>query len=231
MENELKAGIVLILVSLAVGAYAFTLLPEQVASHWGLSGEADGYMSKAVGAFLMPGILAVMFAVLIIVPRIDPLKANIETFKKDYHQFVLVVMSFLFLVYLQTILWNLGTEISFNLTMPVLLGFLFVYLGVLLDKAKRNYFIGIRTPWTLSSDVVWDKTHKLGAKVFKAIGIVSIISVLLPAYAILAVIGLIVAAAVGLMVYSYLVYTDVMRAGKGIIKKDDRKAKRVLEKG
>lgn len=219
MENELKAAVLLVLASFAVGAYAYALLPEQVASHWGISGEANGYMPKTVGAFLLPVLLLVLFAVFVVIPRIDPLRANIETFKTHYYGFVLVITAFLFLVYVQSILWNLGTMISFSLTMPVLFAGLFFYVGILLEKAKRNWFIGIRTPWTLSSDEVWDRTHRLGAKVFKAVGVASVVSVLLPAYAFFIVIGLLVAAAVGLVAYSYVEYVRLMKRGKKQAKK------------
>ena len=214
MENELKAAILLILVSFAVGAYAYGLLPAQVASHWGISGEPNGYMPAIFGAFFLPGLMAVLFAIFIAIPKIDPLRANTEAFKTEYYRFVLVILSFMFLIYAQSILWNLGTEISFNLTMPVLLGCLFFYVGILLEKAKRNWFIGIRTPWTLSSDEVWVKTHKLGSKLFKAVGVASVVSVLLPAYALVIVIGLIVGAAVALVVYSYMVYTKLKKTVK-----------------
>lgn len=213
MENELRAAILLILVSFAVGAYAYALLPEQVASHWGLSGQADGYMPKAFGAFLLPVMLLVLFAVFVIIPRIDPLRANIQLFKPYYYGFVLVITAFMFIVYLQTILWNLGTMISFNLTLPVLLGGLFFYTGIVLEKAKRNWFIGIRTPWTLSSDEVWDKTHRLGGKLFKAVGVASVVCILLPA-AFLIVIGLLIGASVGLVAYSYVEYAKLMKTGK-----------------
>ncbi|MFH0737479.1 MAG: SdpI family protein [Candidatus Micrarchaeota archaeon] len=215
MENELKACILLIFVSVAVGAYAYALLPDPVASHWGISGEPDGYMPRGAGAFFLPALLAALFSLLIVIPRIDPLRANIEAFKTSYHRFVLVVMSFLFIVYLQSILWNLGTEISFNLTMPVMLGVMLFFVGILLQKAKRNWFIGIRTPWTLSSDDVWEKTHMLGAKVFKAVGVASVVSVFLPAYAMLIVIGLLLAASVGLVIYSYVAYARLARKING----------------
>jgi uncharacterized membrane protein len=213
MENELKAAILLVLASFAVGAYAYSVLPDTVASHWGISGEANGYMPKFFGAFLFPAILVVLLALLLVIPKIDPLRANIETFKTYYFRFVLVIMAFMFLVYLQTILWNLGTRINFNLTMPILLGGLFFYVGVLLEKSKRNWFIGIRTPWTLSSDEVWDKTHELGAKVFKVAGVLMLFAVVLPAYAFLIIIGLILVAALGTVVYSYVAYEEVMKKG------------------
>jgi uncharacterized membrane protein len=109
--------------------------------------------------------------------------------------------------------------VSFNLTLPVLLGGLFFYTGIVLEKVKKNWFIGIRTPWTISSDEVWDKTHRLGGKIFKAVGVVSVVSVLLPAYAFLIVIGLLVGAAVGLVAYSYVEYAKLMKTGKKQMKR------------
>jgi uncharacterized membrane protein len=215
MENELKAAILLVLVSFVVGAYAYTLLPDTVASHWGISGEANGYMPKLFGAFLLPAILALLLVLLLVIPKIDPLRANIETFKAYYFRFVVVIMAFMFLVFVQTVLWNLGTQINFNLTMPVLLGGLFFYVGILLEKSKRNWFIGIRTPWTLSSDEVWDKTHQLGAKIFKVAGILMLFALVMPAYAFYVIIGLILVAALGTVVYSYVAYAELMKKGAG----------------
>jgi uncharacterized membrane protein len=212
MENELKATIILILLSFIIGAYAYALLPAQVASHWGISGTPNGYMPAVFGAFLFPALMVVLFAIFMVIPLIDPLRANIETFRKEYYGLILAITGFFFIVYLQTILWNLGIMISFSLSLPILLGCLFFYLGTMLGKAKRNFFIGIRTPWTLYSDKVWDKTHKLGATVFEAIGILFVLSVLLPAYSLVIVIGLFVAALVGLVLYSYVEYTKLKKA-------------------
>ncbi len=211
MENELKLSICLIVISFLIGAYAYNLLPEKVASHWGLSGEVNGYMPRFLGAFFMPFLLVGLFLLFVVIPKIDPLKANIDKFKQDYYQFILVIIIFMFLVYIQSILWNLGIQISFNATMPVLLCVLFVYLGTLLEKSKRNWFIGIRTPWTLSSDEVWDKTHKFGATVFRIAGVLMLSALFVPAYTFLIVIGLVLIAVLGTVVYSYLEYNKLSK--------------------
>ena len=88
---------------------------------------------------------------------IDPLRANIMAFKGYYYGFVLALIAFFFIVYLQNVLWNLGTQISFGLTLPILLGCLFFFIGIVFEKTKRNWFFGIRTPWTVSSDEVWER--------------------------------------------------------------------------
>jgi uncharacterized membrane protein len=216
MELEDLVSILLIVISIALSIYALPALPQDLASHWDMAGEVNGHMPAFWGAFLMPAISAALFMMFLAIPLIDPLSANIKAFQKDYHRFILVLILFLFLVHIQILLWNLGTKIGFNLTIPILLGGLFFYLGTLLGRVKRNWFIGIRTPWTMSSDEVWDKTHRLGGKLFKAVGVISILSILLPTGGILVVIALIIAAAISTVVYSYLAYRDIMAGRKNV---------------
>jgi uncharacterized membrane protein len=147
------------------------------------------------------------------IPKIDPLKANIEQFKKYYYQFCLVVLGFMFVIYLQSILWNLYIMISFSLTMPILLGLLFIYLGSFLRKTKQSWFIGIRTPWTMSNEQVWKETHELGAKLFMASGVVSILSVFLQPFGMLIPVAMVLGSSMALVVYSYLAYARIEKAG------------------
>jgi len=142
-----------------------------MASHWNARGEVDGYTSKFWGLFLMPLILVGLGALFIAIPRIDPLKANIEKFRGYYDGLIIIFVIFMLAIHAQGILWNLGIEINPNVIFPICLGPVFFYTGVLCENAKRNWFIGIRTPWTLSSERVWDKTHKIGGRLFKIAGI------------------------------------------------------------
>lgn len=209
MENEIKAAILVILLSFAIGIWAFPLLPPLSASHWGADGEANGYLPSFWAAFLLPCILAALLLLLLAIPAIDPLRANIALFRKEFYRFVLVIELFLLAVYAQSVLWNLGTEISFSLTMPFLFGALFIYIGFFLEKTKQNWFIGIRTPWTLSSPEVWEKTHRFGGKLFKAAGVLSALSVFFPASAFWVVIALVIASAIATVIYSYLAYARI----------------------
>jgi len=181
-------------------------MPEHMASHWNAQGNVDDYMSRFWGVFLMPFVLVGLALLFIAIPRIDPLKKNIEGFRKYYDGFIIIFFIFMILVYVQTILWNLGTEISLNLIVPILMGLLFFYIGILLENAKRNWFIGIRTPWTLSSEKVWNKTHKLGSKMFKIAGIIVLIGFLFQKYIIYFTMIPIFFVALYLVVYSYVEY-------------------------
>jgi uncharacterized membrane protein len=113
---------------------------------------------------------------------------------------------FLFYIYLLSIAWNL--EYRFNMTRMILpaIGILFFYIGILVENAKRNWFIGIRTPWTLSSDKVWAKTHKLGGKLFKIAGVIAFLGILLQKYSIWLLLVPALIAGLYPVVYSYFEY-------------------------
>ena len=174
----------LILFYFGIGIYLYPQMPEKMASHWNIKGEVDGYLSKFWGLFLMPLLSIGILLLYLIIPKVDPLKKNIEKFRKYFDGFIVLIISFLFYLYLLTIFWNLG--IRFNMTQFLVPAFavLFYYCGILVENAKRNWFIGIRTPWTLSSEKVWDKTHRLGGKLFKICGLIILFGIFLPNYTI-----------------------------------------------
>jgi uncharacterized membrane protein len=151
-------------------------LPEQIASHWNIHDQVDGYMPKFWGVFLMPLITLGMFLLFLVAPSIDPLKANIVQFRKAFNLFIVLIIAFMLYIHGLTLAWSLGyTNFKMSTSMLPALGLLFIFIGFMLRKAKRNFFIGIRTPWTLSNDHVWDKTHQLGAVLFTVSGVVALI--------------------------------------------------------
>lgn len=211
-RSELIAvGIVIIL--FAVGIYMYPQLPDTIASHWNAQGQVNGYTSKLWGLFLLPILSVGLVLLFVAIPRIDPLKANIEKFRTFYDRFVVLFMVFFFYFYLLTILWNMGVQYNFGQVLAPAFGGLFYYIGVMIEHAKRNWFVGIRTPWTLSSENVWDKTHAIGAKLFKITGVVALLGVLLPNYALFFVLVPVLVVAVYLIAYSYFAYQREMRVG------------------
>jgi uncharacterized membrane protein len=105
------------------------------------------------------------------IPGIDPLKANIAQFRDVFDLFITLIVAFMLYLYALTLRWNLGyTDFGMSKAMLPAMGILFFFIGYMLRKAKRNFFIGIRTPWTLSSDRVWDETHRLGSVLFMVSG-------------------------------------------------------------
>lgn len=198
--------IIVILISFAIGIYFYSQFPDRIASHWNIKGEVDSYMSKFWGLFLMPIILLGLWLLFLLIPRIDPLKKNIEKFRKYYNGFVVLISLFLFYIYLLAIAWNTGMRFDMGRAMVPAMGILFYYIGILLKHAKRNWFIGIRTPWTLSSDKVWEKTHEIAGKFFKIAGVIAILGIFFPQWVFLFVIIPVILFAIYIIVYSYFLY-------------------------
>ena len=123
----------------------------------------------------MPIIMIVLVLLFLFIPRIDPLKANIKKFEKYYYWFIIVFVLFVMSIQSQVILWNLGVKVNMNLVIAVAIGILFIFISMLLKNSRRNWFIGIRTPWTISSDRVWKKVHDIGSKLFFIDGILSFV--------------------------------------------------------
>ncbi|OGV93005.1 hypothetical protein A3B57_00780, partial [Microgenomates group bacterium RIFCSPLOWO2_01_FULL_47_10] len=159
--------LVIILVSVVLSIYFYPQFPAQIASHWNARGDVNGYMPKFPGLFLMPMLLSVLFVLFSIIPVIDPLKANIRKFREYFEKFIVLLFAFLLYIQLLTIIWNLGVRFDMTLFILPALALLFFYIGILMEKARRNWFIGIRTPWAMSSDKVWANTHRLGSKLYK----------------------------------------------------------------
>jgi uncharacterized membrane protein len=192
-----------IVVTILTTAAAYPALPDMVASHWNAAGQADGSMDKVTGLFLIPLIMIGCVALFALLPRIDPLKKNYEKFRNYYDGFVLLCVLYLLAIQAQMILWNMGYQISPNLTFPVLFGALFIYLGFLLGHAEQNWFVGIRTPWTLSSVTVWKKTHERGGKLFRIAGLISCLGVFAGRFAFWFILVPVLAVALYTVVYSY----------------------------
>jgi uncharacterized membrane protein len=216
MTTKTTSIIALTMISLALlaGAALWNQLPDQMASHWNASGEVDGYMSKFWGVFLLPLITLGMFVLFMIVPNIDPLKANIAQFRETFNLFIVLIIAFMLYIYGLTLAWSLGYQ-DFNMSTAMLpfMGVLFIAIGFMLRKAKRNFFIGIRTPWTLSSDFVWDKTHQLGSILFMASGAFTIIGGLfggMTAFWLMFV--PLIGSSLFLVIYSYILYRDETKA-------------------
>ncbi|MDD5568890.1 MAG: SdpI family protein [Candidatus Pacebacteria bacterium] len=200
--------------SFFVAVFFYPLLPDKIASHWGVYGQADGYASKALGLFFPPILLIILDAFFFLIPNIDPLKKNIQSFREYFDHFILLMNFFLFYLYSLTIFWNLGARFNMLMFLMPAFAILFYYIGVMVGKAKRNYFIGIRTPWTLANDKVWEKTHKLGSVLFKLGALIFLVSVFFPLQGFVLLISYMIALIFFLFIYSYLEFRKEEPNGK-----------------
>ena len=205
------AALLVVLASFLVSAYFYPLLPDEIASHWDASGNVNGYMPKLLGLFLVPLVTLALVAIFLVIPKIDPLKQNIKKFRGNFDSFVLLLVLFMLYIQVLTILWNIEIKVGITQALAPAFGLLFYYSGVLIEKSKRNYFIGIRTPWTLSSDRVWDKTAKVGGRLFKISGIIMLLGVFLPSYTIFLVIVPAILSSAYAFVYSYVEFNKKRR--------------------
>lgn len=203
----LTLSLLLIIGALVLGAVLWSRLPDPMASHWNANDQVDGYISRLWGVLLMPLIALAMLGLFLLIPQIDPLKANIATFRSTFNLFILLFILFLSYLHTLTLLWNLGYHFRMSQALLPAMGLLFLFIAHLLRQAKRNWFIGIRTPWTLSSDYVWDETHRIGAALFAICGILSILGGLLGGtLAIWLTILPLLLATMFLIIYSYFLY-------------------------
>lgn len=206
--------LITIVISFIIGFYFYPKMPLQMVSHWNMHGEPDGFMLKIWGLFLTPIISLILFLMFILIPKIDPLKENVEKFRKYFDGFVTLIIVFLFYVYVLTVLWNTGTYFDMVKLMILPIAALFYFTGVFIGKTKRNFFIGIRTPWTLSSDVVWDKTHKIGGKLFKISGIIGLLGIFFGSNAFYFILIPAIFSAIFTAIYSYFEYQRIKKNGK-----------------
>jgi uncharacterized membrane protein len=199
-------SLVLVLATFVVAVLIYPSLPDKMASHWGFNNEVNGYMGRFWGTFITPVVMFGCWLLFIIIPRIDPKKQNIQKFLKYFDIFILVFMLFFVYVYDLTIFWNLGYQFTFIQLLAPAFALLFYFIGMMIEHAESNWTIGIRTPWTLSSEDVWYKTHKLGGKLFRGVAVLSLLGMIAPQYAFYFVLFPIIAVIIYLVVYSYLEY-------------------------
>jgi uncharacterized membrane protein len=164
------AAVLLIVISGAAAVLVYPSLPEQFAVHFDASGTPDSFYGRALGASIIPAVAVGVYALFRALPHIDPRGENIREFQGAFDAIMLLTLAFL--AYLQGLLlaYNLGIKYPQDALILGGVGLLFAGIGVLFRRAEPNWFVGIRTPWTLSDDEVWRRTHRAAAPVFVVAG-------------------------------------------------------------
>jgi len=205
---------VCVIVSGVTSVLTAPALPTRMVTHWNAAGQPDGTISKPVALALLPAMTAILLFVFALVPRIDPLRENIAEFRPVYDWFVVVFTAFVTVIHGGVIVFNLGYEFDFTVLILAAVSGLFYYAGVLLEHAERNWFVGIRTPWTLSSENVWDRTHRLGSRLFKLTALVALVGLFFGEYAIYFLVVPALLTAGITVVYSYYLYEQLERGSE-----------------
>jgi len=205
--------LLLVAATVAFSIAVYSRLPDPMVIHWNASGEPDGYGSRAFGTFLLPVVILVIWGMLLVIPRVDPRRANIAQFRGTYDLVVIAVIAVTCLLQVAILGSALGWPIQVGRFVPIAIGGLFMVMGALLPRFKSNFFFGIRTPWTLSSDAVWERTHRVGGVVMLLIGTLLIAAGALgTAKWFYVAIGGAAVLVMVVLVYSYLVWKAEQRA-------------------
>lgn len=189
------------------GFLLYPMLPEQVPVHWNIRGEVDRYGSRFEGAFTAPLLALGIYALMLVAPLIDPRRENYARFVGAYRLLRWVFVLFMAGIYVVWMAAALGYRVDIGFAVKTALGLLFIAIGNVLGQVRFNYFVGVRTPWTLSDEGVWRQTHRLAAKVWVLGGLICL--VLAPvrspagAYVFFACVAVVVLAP---MIYSYAIF-------------------------
>jgi len=188
-------------------ALAWPAAPESVPVHWGLDGQVDRFGSRVEGVLLMPGLATVLYLLLLLIPLVDPRHRHYSTFRCAYAILRGGILAVLALVYAMVLLATFGVAVDVALVVPAAVGALLVILGLVMPRLRSNWFAGVRTPWTLTSERSWQATHDHARWVFVLGGIGIAASGVLRSSVLLAVaFGVFGLGTAWLVVYSYLVW-------------------------
>jgi uncharacterized membrane protein len=193
-----------------LAAVSWPAAPDRIPVHWDITGQPTRYGGKFEGLLLVPLITAGVYLLFLLAPVIDPRGRNYEAFARTYSLIrtsVVATMCALYLLLTHT--WIRGLQLDVVLAVNVSVGMLLIVLGNYMPKVRSNWFVGVRTPWTLESEYAWRKTHRMAGPLFVAEGIVLIVlSITRPAWALPALIAVVTLGAVIPTVYSYFAWRD-----------------------
>lgn len=170
--TALKFGWILCVLSAIVSAIVLSQSPEgiEIPLHWGIDGTPDRYGPAWEGLFMPPGVMALVLTIFSVLKWIEPRQENLEKSSTARGGIALAVVLMMLILQAGTIAFVFGNEVPMVRLALFAVGLTLMVVGNFLGKTRSNFFIGIRTPWTLSSDEVWRKTHRLGGKVFMLAG-------------------------------------------------------------
>ena len=170
--TALRLGWIICLLSAIVSFVVLQQVPEgvEVPLHWGIDGTPDRYGPAWEGLFMPPGVMALVLGIFSVLKWIEPRQENLQKSLVARGGIALAVVLMMLVLQAGTIAIALGNEVPMVRLVLFAVGLMLMVMGNFLGKTRSNFFIGIRTPWTLSSDDVWRKTHRLGGKLFMAAG-------------------------------------------------------------
>jgi len=200
-------GLVVAALGAAVSVWAYARLPETVATHWNLHGTPDGYSSRLWAVVVMPLVTLGLTGLFNVLPKVDPKRENYAKFLDTYWLIANAVLVFTLVAHALILANGLGHTVRVDRLLPIGIGLLLAFLGNYLTRVEPNWFIGIRTPWTLSSDAVWRRVHRTAGWLFAIGGLVIAVGAFAPRSAFMPLLTIIVVIAAGIpVVQSYILW-------------------------
>lgn len=191
----------------AVSAATYSGLPERVPVHWNLAGEPDRFGSRIEAAWLVPAMMVAVWLVARLLPKIDPRRSSYEKMRATYDFVVNGILTAMLAMHLVVLAAALGYEVPIRRVVPLLLGGFFIAFGNVLPRTRPNWWFGVRTPWTLSNDRVWTRTHRVAGYAMTTAGLVTVAAALLPGrWPMLVALTVVTVAAFWMVVYSYVAW-------------------------
>jgi uncharacterized membrane protein len=192
---------------------AYPQLPDQLPTHWNMRGQANDYSAKWSLFLIGPGLMAGIMLLFYFLPWLSPKHWEVDTFQSTY-LYVMVVLVSMLAYFTGVSLW-VGLGRASNVSRAVIGGvcLLFALLGNIMGKVRRNFFIGVRTPWTLANERVWNATHRCAAKTFVLGGVIGLVLTAVSGAGWLPFAALMAGALVP-VVYSLVVYKQLQRRGE-----------------
>ena len=177
---HLLVCLVLVAGAFVASAAVYPRLPEKIPTHWNIQGQIDGYGNKQWALFLMPAIMLGLTALFLALPWLSPKQFSLDSFQSTYGFIAVVIMATM--LYIHGLMLWAAVAGQVDITRALLAGLLIMFglMGNVLGKVRRNFWVGVRTPWTLASDRVWNDTHRLAGQLFVAAAVSGLVCVLLP---------------------------------------------------
>lgn len=197
---------IIIIAGFIMGVIFYPYLPEKIASHWDIYDNPDLYISKWLGVFGIPLASAIFVVLFREIPKLDPYEDNIKQFRTYYDEFLLVLTSFFFYIHFVMIIWNSGIRFYILQLIAPAFGLVLFYLGNMMAVTKRNFVIGITTPWSMHDDKLWKKTHIFAGMVFKTAGVLTCLGFVFYPFALYFILAPLILAVLYTYVYSYTEY-------------------------
>jgi uncharacterized membrane protein len=215
-------GYLLVSLTLVAGAFAasaalYASMPEKIPIHWNIEGQIDGYGSKQWALFLTPGIMLGLLGLFVALPWLSPKQFSLDSFQSTYGFIVVLALATAAYIHGLTLWAALAGQVDVTRAMLAGLMIMFGLMGNVMGKVRRNFWVGVRTPWTLASDRVWNDTHRLAGQMFVGAAVIGLLCILLPIplpAATITTIAMIMSAALFPVVYSLVHYKRLERRGE-----------------